>query len=59
VGQARPKTKHSRRRIGLPPRVGFEVLPTGTDANHFDVQRISGVAEADAPPSEQDVQGCR
>jgi hypothetical protein len=35
--------------------IGFEVLPTGTDADHFDVQLISGVTEADVPPSEDDV----
>jgi hypothetical protein len=41
--------------VGVIRGAGFEVLPTGTDADHFDVQLISGVAEADAPPSEQDV----
>jgi hypothetical protein len=41
--------------VGVIRGVGFEVLPTGTDTDHFDVQLISGVAEADAPPSEQHV----
>jgi hypothetical protein len=35
--------------------VGFDVLPTGTDADHFDVQLISGVAEAEVPRSGPDV----
>lgn len=34
---------------------GFEVVPTGSDADHFDVQLIAGIAEADAPPSEAEV----
>jgi hypothetical protein len=41
--------------VGVIRGVGFEVLPTGTDADHFDVQLISGVTEADVPPSEDDV----
>lgn len=34
---------------------GFEVVPTGADADHFDVQLIAGVTERDAPPSEAEV----
>lgn len=41
--------------VGTVRAAGFEVVPTGTDADHFDVQLIAGVAEPDAPPSEAEV----
>lgn len=41
--------------VGAVRAAGFEVVPTGTDADHFDVQLIVGVAEPDAPPSEAEV----
>jgi hypothetical protein len=41
--------------VGAIRAAGFEVVPTGTGADHFDVQLIVGVTEADAPPSEREV----
>lgn len=41
--------------VGAVRAAGFEVVPTGSDADHFDVQLIAGVAEPDAPPSEAEV----
>jgi hypothetical protein len=41
--------------VGAVRAAGFEVVPTGTDGDHFDVQLIAGVAEPDAPPSEAEV----
>ena len=41
--------------VGVIRRCGFEVLPTGSDPDHFDVQLIAGVNEADAPASEDEV----
>jgi hypothetical protein len=41
--------------VGAVRAAGFEVVPTGSDADHFDVQLIPGVAEPDAPPSETEV----
>jgi hypothetical protein len=41
--------------VGTVRAAGFEVVPTGTDADHFDVQLIAGVVEPDAPPSEAEV----
>ena len=41
--------------VGAIRAAGFEVIPTGTGADHFDVQLIVGVTEADPPPSERDV----
>jgi hypothetical protein len=41
--------------VGVIRGCGFEAYPTGSNADHFDVQLISGVTEADAPASEDDV----
>jgi hypothetical protein len=41
--------------VGAVRAAGFEVVPTGSDADHFDVQLVDGVAELDAPPSEAEV----
>ena len=38
--------------VGAIRAAGFEVIPTGTGADHFDVQLIVGVTEADPLPSE-------
>jgi hypothetical protein len=45
--------------VGVIRRADLEVLATGTDADHFDVQLISRVTETDVSPSEHDVRGCR
>ena len=41
--------------VGVIRRRGFQVLPTGHNTDHFDVQLISRVTEADLPPAENDV----
>lgn len=41
--------------VGMLRVSGFEVIPTGTEADHFDVQLIHGVSEAEEPPAEDDV----
>ncbi len=41
--------------VGTVRAAGFEVVPTGTDADHFDVQLIAGVAEPDVLPSEAEL----
>ena len=41
--------------VGTVRAAGFEVVPTGTDADHFDVQLIAGVAGPDVLPSEAEL----
>jgi hypothetical protein len=36
---------------------GFEVIPTGENPDHFDVQLMADVNEGDATPSENEVRG--
>lgn len=42
--------------IGALRAAGFEVYPTGTNADHFDIQLIGGVHEHDPAPSRSDLQ---
>jgi hypothetical protein len=41
--------------VGAIRQCGLQVFPTGSNTDHFDVQLIPGVSEADEPPSEGDV----
>jgi hypothetical protein len=41
--------------VGAVRAAGFDVVPTGNDADHFDVQLIAGITEPDPPPSEAEV----
>ena len=41
--------------VGAIRAAGFEVIPTGTGADHFDVQLIVGVTEARPTASESEV----
>ena len=38
--------------VGVIRAAGFEVIPTGTSTDHFDVQLIAGMTEADSPPAD-------
>lgn len=41
--------------VGVIRGCGFEVFPTGSDPDHFDVQLVSRVTDGEMPPTEDDV----
>jgi hypothetical protein len=41
--------------VGVIRTAGFEVIPTGENPDHFDVQLFAGVTEGQVPPSPAEV----
>jgi hypothetical protein len=41
--------------VGTLRGAGFEVIPTGTNVDHFDIQLVAGIAEHDDPPAAADL----